>query len=85
MHQEDLLSQQREREDRDRAQKRRERLEFLKYIYTPYRSIFMDDDFEAALWDGPYSYRWVGRWTEEDYYYCCYYYYYHHFYSGNEH
>lgn len=57
MRQEDYLSQKREREDKEREAARQERLEFLRYIYTPYRSIFMDDDFEAMLWTGPHQYR----------------------------
>jgi hypothetical protein len=37
MRQEDFASQQRERVDRERAQAAFERVQFLEYIYTPYR------------------------------------------------
>jgi hypothetical protein len=77
MRQEDLLSQQREREDKERLAQAGtpsptgpitcahlayigvcftqvlERLEFLRFIYTPYRSMFTDDDMETVLWPGP--------------------------------
>lgn len=57
MRQEDFLSSQREQTERDCTFMALDALEQLRFIYTPYNTLFADDDLEALLWDGPNKYK----------------------------
>lgn len=57
MRQEDFLSSQREQTERDCNFMALDALEQLRFIYTPYNTLFADDDLEALLWDGPNNYK----------------------------